>query len=95
MNSNPGLLGAGDSGRGPPWPRALSPLQEHGLQEEALGGRAGGALRSHVLLHVPSQVLGGQRERRPMASAAPGAFICIPPEVPGGPGYVLVTALNL
>lgn len=37
--------------------RGSSPLQEHGLQQEALGGRAGRALGAHVLLHVASQVL--------------------------------------
>lgn len=35
-----------------------SPLQEHGLQQEALGGRAGRTLSPHVLLHIASQVLG-------------------------------------
>ena len=35
-----------------------SPLQEHGLQQEALGGRVGCTLSPHVLLHIASQVLG-------------------------------------
>lgn len=34
-----------------------SPLQEHGLQQEALGGRVGCTLSPHVLLYIASQVL--------------------------------------
>lgn len=35
-----------------------SPLQEHRLQQEAPGRRAGRTLSPHVLLHIASQVLG-------------------------------------
>lgn len=66
-----------------PGPKVLSPLQEHRLQEEALGGRAGRTLGPHVLLHVPSQVLGGQREMQPRSSEAPGDFVPTPPEALG------------
>lgn len=59
---------AGDGEGASPVLRALSPLQEHGLQEEALGGRAGCTLGPHILLHIPSQVLRERRDTRPMAS---------------------------